>query len=167
MNGERQAEVKRFVEEVGISFEDMSLPRMAGRILGWLFISDPPYQSTGELAEALMASKGSISTMTRLLIQLNLIERLSLPGVRHDYFRIRPEGWHHLATQRGDQIKVMRQFCERALELLRGEAQDNREWLQEMRNMYAFFEREFPSLVERWEQERKEKQVTSKAVRQE
>jgi len=78
MNGERQAEVKRFVEEVGISFEDMSLPRMAGRILGWLFISDPPYQSIGELAEALMASKGSISTMTRLLTQLNLIERFSL-----------------------------------------------------------------------------------------
>ena len=155
MDDKQQAEVKRFVEEVGISFEDMSLPRMAGRILGWLFISDPPYQSIGELAKALMASKGSISTMTRLLIQLNLIERFSLPGVRHDYFRIRPEGWHHLAKQRGDQIKVMRQLCERALELLRGEAQDNREWLEEMHDMYAFFEREFPSLLERWEQERK------------
>ena len=152
MDDKQQAEVKRFVEEVGISFEDMSLPRMAGRILGWLFISDPPYQSIGELAEALMASKGSISTMTRLLIQLNLIERFSLSGVRHDYFRIRPEGWHHLAKQRGDQIKVMRQLCERALELLRGEAQDNREWLEEMHDMYAFFEREFPALVERWEQ---------------
>ena len=165
MNGERQAEVKCFVEEVGISFEDMRLPRMAGRILGWLFISDPPYQSIGELAEALMASKGSISTMSRLLIQLNLIERFSLPGVRHDYFRIRPEGWHHLAKQRGDQIKVMRQLCERALELLKGEAQGNREWLEEMRDMYAFFEQEFPTLLERWEQERKENQVTSKSVR--
>jgi len=155
MNDERQAEVKRFVEEVGIFFEDMSLPRMAGRILGWLFISDTPYQSIGELAEALMASKGSISTMTRLLIQFNLIERFSLPGVRHDYFRIRPEGWHHLARQRGDQIKVMRQLCERSLELLKGEAQGNREWLEEMRDMYTFFEREFPTLLERWEQERK------------
>jgi len=158
MNGERQAEVKRFVEEVGISFEDMSLPRMAGRILGWLFISDPPYQSIGELAEALMASKGSISTMTRLLTQLNLIERFSLPGVRHDYFCIRPEGWHHLAKQKGDQIKVMRQLCERALELLKGETQGNREWLEEMHDMYAFFEREFPTLLERWEQERKRKE---------
>ena len=164
MNDERQAEVKRFVEEVGISFEDMSLPRMAGRILGWLFISDPPYQSIGELAEALMASKGSISTMTRLLIQFNLIERFSLPGVRHDYFRIRPEGWYHLARQRGDQIKVMRQLCERALELLKGEARGNREWLEEMRDMYAFFEREFPTLLERWEKECKEKQVTSESV---
>ena len=165
MNGEQQAEVRRFVEEVGICFEGMSLPRIAGRILGWLFISDPPYQSIGELAEGLMASKGSISTMTRLLIQFNMIERFSLPGIRHDYFRIQPEGWHQLAKQRGEQIRVMRQLCERALELLKGESQDNREWLEEMRDMYAFFEQEFPTLLERWEQERKEKRVTSESTR--
>ncbi len=155
MNAERQAEVKRFIEDVAICFEEMSLPRMAGRILGWLFISDTPHQSIDELAEALMASKSSISTTARLLVQFNLIERFSLPGIRHDYFRIRPAGWHHLAKQRGDQIKVMRQLCERALELLEGEAQGNREWLKEMRDMYAFFEREFPALVKRWEQEHK------------
>ena len=155
MNAERQAEMKRFIEDVGICFEEMSLPRMAGRILGWLFISDTPHQSIDELAEALMASKSSISTTARLLGQFNLIERFSLPGIRHDYFRIRPAGWHYLAKQRGDQIKVMRQLCERALELLEGEAQGNREWLEEMRDMYAFFEREFPALVKRWEQEHK------------
>ena len=155
MDDKQQAAEKQFVEEVGIVFEQTGLPRMAGRVLGWLLISDPPHQSMDELTRILTASKGSISTMTRLLIQFNLIERFSLPGVRHDYFRIRPEGWHHLARQKEDQIKVMRQLCERALELLRGEAQDNREWLEEMHDMYAFFEREFPSLLERWEQERK------------
>ena len=162
MSKERQAEVKRFVEDVGIFFEEMGLPRMAGRIIGWLFTSDPPYQSSGELAEALMASKGSISTMTRLLIQFNLIERFSLPGIRHDYFRIRSDGWHHLAKQRGDQIKTMRQLCDHALGLLGGKAQGNREWLSEMRDMYAFFEREFPALMERWEQERKGSKVKVK-----
>jgi len=155
MNNEGQVGEKQFVEEVGIVFEQTGLPRMAGRILGWLLLSDPPHQSTDELAEALMASKGSISTMTRLLIQFNLIERFSLPGIRHDYFRIRPTGWHHLAKQRGDQIKTMRQLCEHALELIKGKAQGNRAWLEEMRDMYAFFEREFPTLLERWEQERK------------
>ncbi|MFC1955613.1 hypothetical protein ACFLWZ_03665 [Chloroflexota bacterium] len=33
-------------------------------------ICDPPYQSPDELAEALIASKGSISSTTRLLIQM-------------------------------------------------------------------------------------------------
>jgi len=67
MNDNQQVEEKRFVEEVGIFFEQSSLPRMAGRILGWLMISNPPHQTTGELTQALLASKGSISTMTRLL----------------------------------------------------------------------------------------------------
>ena len=156
MNDARQLEEKRFVEEVGIVFEQTGLPRMAGRILGWLLISDPPHQSMDQLTKTLMASKGSISTVTRLLIQIGLIERLSLPGVRHDYFRIKPSASHQLLKDSLVQTTTFRQLMERGLELTEGKAHVNRQWLEEMRNMYAFFEREFPALVERWEQERKE-----------
>jgi len=154
MNDVRQLEEKRFAEEVGIVFEQTGLPRMAGRIFGWLLISDPPHQSTDQLAEALMASKGSISTMTRLLIQISLIERLSLPGVRHDYFRLRPDAWKHM-IRRGleDEIKMVRQLAEHGLELLTDKTALTRKWLEEMRDTYAFFEREFPVLLEHWEQE--------------
>ena len=155
MNNSEQAEEQRFVEEVGIVFEQTGLPRMAGRILGWLLISDPPHQSTDQLVEALMASKGSISTMTRLLIQIGLIERLSLPGVRHDYFRLRPDAWQHM-VRRGlvDEIQMVRQLAERGLELLADKTPLTRKWLEEMRDVYTFLEQEFPVLLERWEQER-------------
>ena len=155
MNDARQLEEKRFVEEFGIVFEQIGMPRMAGRILGWLFISDPPHQSTDQLAEALMASKGSISTMTRLLIRIGLIERISLPGVRHDYFRIRPGALQHQLKQGVEQVAMFRKLAERGLELMEGKAPQTRQGLEEMRDMYAFFEREFPALVERWEQERR------------
>lgn len=156
MNGSLQAEEQNFVEEVGIVFEQTGLPRMAGRILGWLLISDPPHQSTVELTEALMASKGSISTMTRHLINLGLIERISLPGVRHDYFRIRPDAWQHM-IRRGleDEISMVRQLAERGLELLAQKTPLTRKWLEEMRDVYAFLEREFPPLLVRWEEEHK------------
>ena len=156
MNNSEQAEEQRFVEEVGIVFEQTGLPRMAGRILGWLLISDPPHQSTDQLVEALMASKGSISTMTRLLIQIGLIERLSLPGVRHDYFRLRPDAWQHM-IRRGlvDEIRMVRQLAERGLGLLVDKTPLTRKWLEEMRDVYTFLEREFPVLLERWEEERK------------
>jgi len=156
MNDNRQAEEKQFVEEVGIVFEQTGLPRMAGRILGWLLIVDPPHQSTDELADALMASKGSISTVTRLLIQIGLIERLSLPGVRHGYFRIKPGASHQLLKDSLDQTTAFRQLLERGLELLEGKAHTNRQSLEEMHDLYAFLEREFPALLERWEQEHKE-----------
>ena len=156
MNDERQVEKKQFVEEVGILFEQTSMPRMAGRILGWLMISDPPHQTTGELSEALMASKGSISTMTRFLIRIGLIERISLPGQRRDCFRIKPGAWHQLLKDSLVQTTAFRQLMERGLVLLENKSLLTRQWLEEMRDMYAFFEREFPALLERWEQERRE-----------
>ena len=156
MNNNRQAEEQRFVEEVGIFFEQSGLPRMAGRILGWLLISDPPHQTTSELAEVLLASKGSISTITRLLIRIGLIERTSLPGERHDYFCLKPGAWHQMFKDSLVQVTAARQLAEHGLELLEGKAHVNRLSLKEMRNMYTFFERELPVLLERWEQERKE-----------
>ncbi len=156
MDDERQDEKKQFVEEVGILFEQSGLPRMAGRILGWLLISDPPHQTTSDLAEALLASKGSISTMSRLLIRIGLIERISLPGQRRDYFRIKSGAWHQMMKESLVQTTAFRQLAERGLRLLEGKSHLNRQWLEEMRAMYAFFEREFPALLERWEQERKE-----------
>ena len=163
MNNSEQAEEQRFVEEVGIVFEQTGLPRMAGRILGWLLISDPPHQSTDQLVEALIASKGSISTMTRLLIQIGLIERLSLPGVRHDYFRLRPDAWQHM-IRRGleDEIRMVQRLAERGLELLADKTPLTRKWLEEMRDVYTFLEREFPALLERWEEKRKRSKLPIK-----
>ena len=166
MGNNTQAEEQHFVEDVGIAFEQTGLPRTAGRIFGWLLISDPPYQSTSELAEALMASRGSISTTTRLLIQIGLIERISLPGVRHDYFHLRPDAWQHIIKHGlGDEIKMFRQLAEHGLELLADRNPVTRKGLEEMRDVYTFFEREFPALVERWEQEYEEKQATSEVTR--
>ncbi len=152
MEDSHQSKDKQFAEEVGIVFEQTGMPRMAGRILGWLLISDPPHQSTEQLTKALMASKGSISTMTRLLIQIGLIERLSLPGVRRDYFRLRSDAWQHMIG-RGltEEIKMVRQLAERGLELLGDKTPVTKKWLEEMRDVYTFLEREFPTLLERWE----------------
>jgi DNA-binding transcriptional regulator GbsR (MarR family) len=143
---------KNFVEEVGVVFEQTGLPRMAGRIFGWLLISDPPYQSSTELAEVLMASKGSISTATRFLIQLGLVERFIIPGVRHDYFRLRPDALRR-TIRHGleDEISMFRRLAERGLELMGRESSGRRQWLEEMHNRYVFLEKEFPALMERWE----------------
>jgi len=154
MEDRRQAEEKQFAEEVGIVFEQTGIPRMAGRILGWLLISDPPHQSTEQLTEALIASKGSVSTMTRLLIQMGLIERISLPGVRHDYFRLRSDAWQHMVG-RGltEEIKMVRQLAQHGLGLLGDKTLVTRKWLEEMFDVYTFLEHEFPALLERWEKE--------------
>lgn len=162
MGNEQQTEEKRFVEEVGILFEQTGMPRMAGRILGWLSVSDSPHQTTSDLAEALMASKGSISTMTRFLIRIGLIERISLLGQRRDYFRNKTGACHQLLGDSVNQSKIFRQLMDHGLELTEGKARANRQWLEEMRDMYVFMERELPALVERWEQEQKRNKLQIK-----
>lgn len=152
MKNERQAEEKKFVEEVGIVFEQTGLPRMAGRVLGRLLIADPPHQSADELAEALTASKGAISTATRHLVQCGLVERISLPGVRHYYFRIQANAWQHMIRRSiVDEIKMVRQLAEHGLELLANKTPLTP--LAEMLAVYTFMEREVPALLERWERE--------------
>jgi DNA-binding transcriptional regulator GbsR (MarR family) len=148
-----QFEQQHFIEEVGLLFEMVGLPRMAGRIFGWLLISDPPHQSPAELAQVLQASKGSISTMTRLLVQMGLIERISLPGERRDYFRIRLNAWSELTQRRLTQITAFRQIADRGLTLLSEKAPHLRQRLEEMRDMHAFLEQEMPRLFQRWEQQ--------------
>ena len=163
MHNTQQLAEEHIVEDFGLAFEQTGMPRMSGRILGWLLISDTPYQSMNQLVRALKASKGSISSMTRLLIQFGLIERLSLPGVRHDYFRLHPDAWQHI-IRRGleDEIKMFRQLAEHGLELLTKKKPITQRWLEEMRDIYTFLEREFPALLKRWEQERDKKEITAK-----
>ena len=67
--------------------------RMVGRVLGWLLVCEPPEQSAADLAQALRASKGSISTATRVLLRTGLIERVRVRGERFDRFVAKPEGW--------------------------------------------------------------------------
>lgn len=138
-------------------FEMVGLPRMAGRIFGWLLISDPPQQSSAELAEILQASKGSISSMTRLLIQISLIERTSLPGDRRDYFQIRPQAWGHMTEQHLAQITAFRQLAEKGLHLIQNEPPHLQQRLQEMKDIHAFWERELPLLTKRWEEGRNQR----------
>ena len=160
-------EEKNFIEEVGLLFEMVGLPRMAGRILGWLLICDPPHQSNSELTEALQASKGSISTMTRLLMQIGLIEKMSLPGERRDYFRIKPNAWSQITKQRISQTKAFRELAEKGLTLLNNAAPQKQQRLVEMYDIHAFWERELPLLDQRWEKEqwqRRQRMLTPKPV---
>ena len=154
---ERKFEEKHFIEEVGLLFEMVGLPRMSGRILGWLLICDPPHQSNSELIEVLQASKGSISTMTRLLMQIGLIEKISLPGERRDYFQIKPNAWSQITKQRISQIKAFRELAEKGLTLLEEAAPQKQQRLLEMFDIHAFWERELPLVDERWEKEQWQK----------
>ncbi len=145
-----------YVEKVGRYFEQLTLPRMAGRIFGWLLISESPLVSMNELVDVLQASKSSISTMTRLLIQIDLVELVSLPGERRDYYRISSNAWANSLRDRLEQAHAFRQLADEGLDILKEADPERRLRLNEMRSLYALLENELPKLLERWQSERKE-----------
>ncbi len=154
-SGRSDSEAMRFVEDVGLLLERDGMPRMAGRMIGWLLICDPPHQSTSDLAQTLHASKASISTMTRLLVQMGLVEQVGVPGQRRDHFRIKPGAWDEWMRTGMEEITLGRQLAERGLELLDGKPTEAKQRLKEAREVYAFFEEEYPALLDRWERARK------------
>ncbi len=146
---------RSFLEEVGVGFEQTGLPRMAGRLFGWLVIADPPYQSPGELAEVLRASKGSISTSVRLLTQMGFIERYVIPGSRHDHFRLTEGAIKKLINHGLEQeIKMFQNLAERGLEMMKEIPAKRKVWLKEMQSRYTYLEKNFPALLEKYERER-------------
>jgi DNA-binding transcriptional regulator GbsR (MarR family) len=147
---------RSFIEEAGLVFEQTGLPRMAGRLFGWLLIADPPFQSPSELAAALRASKGSISTSIRLLTQMGFIERHIIPGSRHDNFRLTDDAIKKIIRHGLEQeIKMFRSLADRGLELMKAIPAKRKVGLKEMQSRYSYLEECFPALVSQYDREKK------------
>lgn len=79
-----------FIESMGRQFEEDGVPRIAGRLFGFLMLQDEPC-SLDDVAEQLQVSKGSASSNARLLEQLGIAERVTRAGDRRDYYQISPD----------------------------------------------------------------------------
>lgn len=141
-----QIAIERFVEELGMQFElEAGAPRMVGRVLGWLLVCSPPEQSAAELAEVLQASKGSISTATRILLRMGMIERARLKGERFDRFRALPEAWEEYLW-RDDQFEAPRRVLRLGLDALADEPPERRARLERLDWIYAWWQHRLPAL---------------------
>ncbi len=143
----------RFVDELGLLWEASSgLPRMAGRVLGALLTAEEAYLSGTDLAERLNASSGSVSTMTRLLEAQGVIERFVRPGNRRDFFRLVQQPWRANLQHAAAITQRYVNLLERALLTLPADAVTARRRLSDLRDFYAFWNEEWPRLIERYEQ---------------
>lgn len=150
----RLEELVSFADEIGLLYEDLGQPRIRGRVLGWLLVCDPDYQSAEDLATVLRVSRGSISTTIRLLVRAGLVERQTIRGNRRTYYRIRPDSWTAVFEERTQTAKRMRELAERGLELLDGEPAERQRRMEELHDLTTFYEREAPAVLARWREQR-------------
>ena len=55
-------------------------PPMVGRVIGYLAVCDPPAQSIGELADALLASRSAIAGAVKVLEATHAVQRSRGPA---------------------------------------------------------------------------------------
>jgi predicted transcriptional regulator len=107
-------EQRQFIERVGLYFERYHLPRIGGRLLGLLLLSERPL-GLGEMADILGVSRASVSTNIRTTADFGLTERISLPGDRRDYYRVGPDAWTQGLEARIEVTRQLRRIAEQGL----------------------------------------------------
>jgi DNA-binding transcriptional regulator GbsR (MarR family) len=146
----RLEELLSFADEIGHFYDDLGLPRAWGRVLGWLLVCEPSYQSAEDLAVALHASRGGISMSLRGLIRMGSVERATKRGDRRTYYRIRPGTWTAVFEQQIQSATTLRQLAKQGLGLLNDEPATRRDRLQELYDLTTFYEQESLALIARW-----------------
>ena len=148
--------LRRFIENTANLMEEQGFPRMAGRVIGALMICTSPHLSHEELAEQLQASKGSISMTTQLLMRLSIVERISLPGHRRHYYRLREQLWNDLLSTRAEHTLKHLKLVDDGLALLEDEPVEAKMRLIELQVFSDFVLEALPEMADRWERRRPE-----------
>jgi DNA-binding transcriptional regulator GbsR (MarR family) len=138
------AVLDRFVEQMGLLCEQDNLPRIAGRVLGLLVVEGGPF-SLRELAERLQVSRASVSTNARMLADVGILERVSKPGDRQDYYQLAPQPYHRLLTSKVRALRYAASFVAEAEANLPAERADAK---QRLKNLAAFYEAAASSISE-------------------
>jgi DNA-binding transcriptional regulator GbsR (MarR family) len=141
-----------FIEGFARLMESRGVPRAAGRIFSFLQVSDPPEQTASQIAHALGISLGTVSSMTRLLMQAGWVERLSRRGERQARYRTSAGLMNLTVDGVMEPTRRARQLTQRGLELMADRPASDRARLTELNAVYSFFEEWLPMLLEQWHQ---------------
>jgi len=105
----------KFIEKLGLYYENYGVPRIGGKILGLLLISDKPI-SAEQISLLLDVSRGSISTNIRLMVTMGFLEKVSISKDRADYYKISDTAWENVIKIRLEGFKNLKSIVEFGIE---------------------------------------------------
>ncbi|MEO3876699.1 transcriptional regulator [Nonomuraea sp. B12E4] len=81
------------MERIAMYLARDGVPPIAGRVLGWLMICDPPEQTAGQISDAIGASRASLTSNLRLLTSMGFLTWRTRPGERTVHYRMAEDAW--------------------------------------------------------------------------
>ncbi len=143
------------IEQTGVWFSSLGVPRAAGQMFGYLLACDPDEQSAAEIAERTGMSRASVSSSARLLQSMNAVEERHRVGDRKTYYRMRRDWWIEMATAK---ISGFEQLADLARRTRAAGGLTRTDGLDELIEFSEFWATEIPKLAERWYQRKQGKE---------
>jgi len=140
----------QFTDRMGLLFETEGQPRIAGRIFGYLLVSDDP-RSLDQLATALGVIKASVSTNARMLAEKGVLDRVCRPGDRHDYYGVAPDLFSRTMAERLKRWQRFTQAVGEARRTLPIRSERVRARLRGYETAYAYIMDAIGHALYRWE----------------
>ena len=153
--------VQQLVEQMALICEKEGMPRIGGRIFGYLLATDQTF-SLEDLAERLQASKASVSTNARMLEQFGMIRRVSVLGDRRDFYRVQDDPWEQMLRVAQARWREMVNVFEAAASRLPEPAGRTR--MDEAARFHTLLIRECDALIDSWQTVRREEQEAAEAA---
>ena len=130
-----------------------AFPPMAGRVLGYLLVCEPPAQTIAELKDALLASRSAVTGALDVLERIDTIQRSRAAGERMDRVRVDLSS----AESRGFDVTEYQELGDLAregLEVLKDAPADRRETLMELEAFADWLVERMRTLQQEWETHR-------------
>ena len=143
--------VRRFVERLAMTLDEMGVPRMPGRVLAAMTAADEESLTAADLAERLDVSPAAISGAVRYLLHLGLIAREPVRGTRTHHYRLPSDVWYESSIKRRGMVKTVADLTDEGVKALGGPDTPSGRRVAEMSAFYRFIESEMDSLFDKWQ----------------
>jgi DNA-binding transcriptional regulator GbsR (MarR family) len=143
-----------FADHVGRFYaRRYGFPPMVGRVQGYLAVCDPPAQTIGELADALLASRSAIAGAVKILEAMHSVHRSRSAGERMDRVRFvfsTPQSMGMDLTE----YEEMRELMQEGLQVVHDAPIERQALLMEMAAFAEFVLEFIAKMQQEWETRR-------------
>lgn len=113
----------QWVEQVTSYLARDGVSPIAGRILGWLMICDPPEQSAAQIAAAIDASRASLTMNLRVLMTMGFVGRRTRRGERTAYYRVEANAWEIVVRRQIASLAAFSEIANAGMQLVGPESE--------------------------------------------
>jgi hypothetical protein len=146
--------LRDWIADTADHFVRRGWPPITARTLVWLTVCDPPEQSPAQIAEAVQASRGSLTSTLRVLSTAGMLRSVTRPGDRTTYYRVAEDAWANSWREQLAGLKAFADLTGEGMEIL-GAGSPRAARVRNAYELYRFLIEEAEPLWQRWEEHTK------------